>query len=148
MSLQEECAADRDHGADRESDQKQRPSVVCHVPRGFPQPGLGIKLPTSEPGSATHGLRIMDLVTVAVYNLVPEAHLAKNLLEAEDIPAFLDEDAASDMLHLTSGIKLQVAAQSAEQARAILDAAERHEFTADSAHQAEEHSKDPPADVE
>ncbi len=32
----------------------------------------------------------MDLVTVAAYDQVPEAHLAKNLLDAEGIPAFLD----------------------------------------------------------
>ena len=88
----------------------------------------------------------MDLVTVAKYDLVPEAHLAKNLLEAEGIPAFLDEEAASDMLHLTGEVKLQVAADTAEEARSILEAAKRHQLTKDTARDAEEHSNDPPAD--
>ena len=88
----------------------------------------------------------MDLVTVAAYDLVPEAYLAKNLLEAEGIPAYLDGATASDMLHLTSEVKLQVAPEHAEQARDILQAAKQHELTADSAHEAEEHSKEKPLD--
>jgi hypothetical protein len=90
----------------------------------------------------------MDLVTVAAYDNTPEAHLAKNLLDAEDIPAFLDEEAASDMLHLTSEVKLQVPAKHAEQARAILEAAKQHRFTKESAREAEEHSNDPRGDEE
>ncbi len=86
----------------------------------------------------------MDLVTVAAYDQVPEAHLAKNLLEAEGIPAFLDEETASDMLHLTSEVKLQVAAEHAGEARAILEAAKRHQLTREAAREAEEHSKEPP----
>jgi hypothetical protein len=86
----------------------------------------------------------MDIVTVAAYDLTPEAHLAKNLLEAEGIPAFIDEDAASDMLHLTGEVKLMVATENAEQARAILEEAKRHQFTKEAAREAEEHSKDPP----
>ena len=88
----------------------------------------------------------MDLVTVARYDLVPEAYLAKNLLEAEGIPAFLDEATASDMLHLTSEVKLQVATEHAQQARTILEEAKRHQFTKEAAKDAEEHSKDTPAD--
>ena len=84
----------------------------------------------------------MDLVTVAAFDLNPEAHLAKNLLEAEGIPAFLDGETTSDMLHLTSEVKLLVAAENAEQARAILEAAKAHEFTKDAAREAETHSKD------
>jgi Putative prokaryotic signal transducing protein len=79
----------------------------------------------------------MDLVTVGAFDLIHEAQLAKNLLEAEGIPAFLDEEVASDMLHLTSEVKLQVAAEYADQARAILDAAKRHELTAEAAKEAE-----------
>ena len=86
----------------------------------------------------------MDLVTVAAYDLIPEAHLAKNLLDAEGIPAFLTEEVASDMLHLTSEVKLQVAAEHAEQARAILEAAKRHQLTRESAADAEAHSNDVP----
>jgi hypothetical protein len=86
----------------------------------------------------------MDLVTVAAYDLNPEAHLAKNLLEAEGIPAFLDAEVASDVFHLTSEVKLQVAAENAEQARAILEAAKQHQFTKEAAREAEEHSQDEP----
>jgi hypothetical protein len=86
----------------------------------------------------------MDLVTVAAYDMVPEAHLAKNLLEAEGIPAFLTEEVASDMLHLTGEVKLQVAEEYAEQARAILEAAKRHELTREAAADAETHAKDAP----
>ncbi len=88
----------------------------------------------------------MDLVTIAAYDSTPEAYLAKNLLEAEGIPAFLDAETASDMLHLTGEVKLQVAAGHAEQARTILKAAKKHEFTRESAREAEVHSKDKPAD--
>jgi len=86
----------------------------------------------------------MDLVTIAAYDLIPEAHLAKNLLDAEGIPAFLTEEVASDMLHLTSEVKLQVAAEHAEDARAILEAAKRHQLTKDAAAEAEAHSKESP----
>jgi hypothetical protein len=86
---------------------------------------------------------MIDLVTVASYNLVPEAYLAKNLLEAEGIPALLDEAVTSDMLHLTGEVKLQVAAEHAKQAREILEEAKRHQFTKGAAREAEEHSKDP-----
>lgn len=88
----------------------------------------------------------MDLVTVATYNLSPEMHLAKNLLEAEGIPAFLEDETAGDMLHLTSEFKLQVPTANAEQARAILEAASEHQLAKEAAREAEEHSKDPPAD--
>jgi hypothetical protein len=87
----------------------------------------------------------MDLVTIASFSLMPEAYLAKNLLDAEGIPAFLDEAAASDMLHLTSEVKLQVAAENADQARAILESAERHDLSEESAADAEAHSKDEPS---
>ncbi|HTK73802.1 MAG TPA: DUF2007 domain-containing protein [Gemmataceae bacterium] len=70
----------------------------------------------------------MDMVTVARYDRVAEARLAKNLLDAEGIPAFLDGDAASDMLHLTSEVKLQVAEEHATEARELLQAAERHQL--------------------
>jgi hypothetical protein len=90
----------------------------------------------------------MDLVTVASFDQTPEAHLAKNLLDAEGIPAFLDAEVASDVFHLTSEVKLQVPTEHAEQARAILEAAERHQLTRDAAAEAEAHSKDIPTDAE
>jgi hypothetical protein len=71
----------------------------------------------------------MDLVTVARYDRVAEARLAKNLLEAEGIPAFLEGDAASDVFHLTSEVKLQVADEFAVDARELLEAAEQHQFS-------------------
>ncbi len=48
------------------------------------------------------------------------------------------------MLHLTSEVKLQVAAEHAGEARAILEAAKRHQLTREAAREAEEHSKEPP----
>ena len=50
----------------------------------------------------------MDLVTVASFSMQPEAQLAKNLLESEEIPAVLSEEVAGDMLHLGGEIKLMV----------------------------------------
>jgi Putative prokaryotic signal transducing protein len=79
----------------------------------------------------------MDLVTVASYTLQPEAHLAKNLLESEEIPAFLSEEIAGDMLHLNNEIKLMVASENAEKAREILAGVERHELTGEAAAEAE-----------
>jgi hypothetical protein len=93
----------------------------------------------------------MDLVTVGSYPNSAEAALAKNLLETEGIPAFVEEDATGDLFHLASPFgeaKVAVAAEHAEQARAVLDAAQRHELAKETAREAEEHSKDPPADVE
>jgi hypothetical protein len=71
----------------------------------------------------------MDLVTIASYDRVAEARLAKNLLEAEGIAAFLEGDAASDLFHLTSEVKLQVAEEHAVEARELLQAAEKHELS-------------------
>lgn len=90
----------------------------------------------------------MDLVTVAAYDLVPEAHLAKNLLEAEGIPAFLTEEVATDMLHLTGEVKLQVPAEHAAEARAVLEAAKRHELAGEAAAEAEAHAHDPTEDAD
>jgi len=92
----------------------------------------------------------MDLVTVASYDRVAEARLAKNLLEAQGIPAFLEADAASDVFHLTGEVKLQVADEFASDAREVLAAAERHQLSdetekeADAAAEAEGES---PAEV-
>ena len=91
----------------------------------------------------------MDLITVGAYPTSAQAALAKNLLEAEGIPAFLEEDATGDLFHLSAPFgeaKVSVATEHAEQARTVLDAAERHELARDSARDAEDHSKDPPAD--
>jgi hypothetical protein len=92
----------------------------------------------------------MDLVTVGAYPTAAQAALAKNLLESEGIPAFLEEDATGDLFHLSSPFgeaKVSVATEHAEQARALLAAAERHELAGDAARDAEEHAKDPPADA-
>src|SRR3954453_23697210 len=89
----------------------------------------------------------MDLVTVGAYPTAAQAALAKNLLDAEGIPAFVEEDATGDLFHLSSPFgeaKVSVAAENAEQARALLDAAQRHEPPRDAARDAEDHSKDPP----
>jgi hypothetical protein len=93
----------------------------------------------------------MDLVVVGSYPTSAEAALAKNLLETEGIPAFLEETETGDLFHLASPfgeVKLSVAQDHAEQARAILDGVRRHELTGESAAEAEAHSHDaPPADA-
>ena len=71
----------------------------------------------------------MELVRIAAYNSTPEATLAKNLLEAEGIPAKLDDATTADMFHLTSPFgeaKLMVEEQYVDRALAILRAAEQH----------------------
>jgi hypothetical protein len=76
----------------------------------------------------------MDLITVGSFPNSAEAALAKNLLDAEGIPAFVGEDATGDLFHLASPFgeaKVQVSTEYAERARAILDAAQRHEFEAE-----------------
>jgi hypothetical protein len=88
----------------------------------------------------------MEIVSLTSYSSGPEAHMAKNLLESEGIRAFLSEDITGDMLHLTNDIRLMVAETDVEKARAILEGAERHEFTAEAAAEAEEHAGDKPAD--
>src|SRR3954469_22451351 len=93
----------------------------------------------------------MDLVTVGSYPTSAEATLAKNLLEAEGIPAFVEEDATGDLFHLASPFgeaKVQVAAEHADQARAVLDSAQRHELAGETAADAETHAGDvPPPDA-
>ena len=44
----------------------------------------------------------MDLVTVGSFPTSAEAALAKNLLETEGVPSFIEEDATGDLFHLTS----------------------------------------------
>ena len=89
----------------------------------------------------------MDLVTVGAFPTSAEAQLAKNLLEAEGIPAFVEDDATADLWHLSSPFgetKVQVAPEHAEQARALLDAAQHHAFTSEAAAEAEEHANEVP----
>jgi hypothetical protein len=87
----------------------------------------------------------MDLVTVASFSLQPEAHLAKNLLESEEIPATLSEEIAGDMLHLGNEIKLMVPGEFADRARELLSEAEHHKFDRQAAEEAEDHAGDEPA---
>jgi len=88
----------------------------------------------------------MDLVTVGSYSSQPEAFLAKNLLEAEGIAAFLSEEYAGEMLHLNNEIKLTVPSDRAEQAREILAGAERHELARDAAAEGKKNAADEPAE--
>jgi hypothetical protein len=91
----------------------------------------------------------MDLVTVASFPNSAEAALAKNLLEAKGITAFVEEDATGDLFHLASPfgeVKLQVEEKDAEPARAILDSAQRHELAAETAREGKEAAGEAPAD--
>ena len=89
----------------------------------------------------------MDLVTVGSYPTSAQAALAKNLLEAEGIPAFVAEDATGDLFHLTSPFgeaKVQVAEEHAANARTILEQAERHQLADEAAADAEAFADDAP----
>jgi hypothetical protein len=87
----------------------------------------------------------MELVTVGSYPTSTEAMLAKNLLETEGVPAFIEEDMTGDLFHLAAPFgeaKLAVASEHAEQARTILASAQRHQLARESAQDAEAHAKD------
>jgi hypothetical protein len=68
----------------------------------------------------------MDVVTIATYAKPEEAHLARLRLCREDIPAFIKDEhlvqTAWTWTILAGGVKLQVAEDDAEQARALLRA--------------------------
>ncbi len=67
----------------------------------------------------------MKLVTVATFDNMPAAHIAKGRLEAEGIPCWLADEnlGQTDWLYniAVGWIKLQVEPEHAAQARAILD---------------------------
>jgi hypothetical protein len=92
----------------------------------------------------------MDLVTIGSYPTSAEATLAKNLLESEGIPSFLEDDSVGDLFHLAAPfgeVKLAVATEHAENARTVLESAKHHAFTKEAAEEAEAHSKDTPEDA-
>ena len=93
----------------------------------------------------------MDLVTVGSYPTSAEATLAKNLLDAEGIPAFLENDNTGDLFHLAAPfgeVKVAVAAENADQARSVLDSAQRHELDEETDAEAEAQPSDvPPPDA-
>ena len=72
------------------------------------------------------------LVTVATFMLAHEAHLARTLLESEDIWAFVADDhinsLAPFLIPMTGGIKLQVRGADAARAKEILDRLEDSEL--------------------
>ena len=67
----------------------------------------------------------MELTTIATFDNMPAAHIAKGRLEAEGIPSWLmDENLVqTDWLYniAVGGIKLQVEPHYAKRARTILD---------------------------
>jgi hypothetical protein len=75
-----------------------------------------------------------NLVTVATFTNSIEATLAQQCLEAEGIPAFLQDEATVNVAwHLTigvGGIKLQVNREQAEQAMLILAEASQADYSA------------------
>jgi hypothetical protein len=69
-----------------------------------------------------------NLVTVATFTTAMDAHLRKNLLEAEGIPAFLADELTGDQLSATyvhGYVKVQVPCQDTERAQKLLQARER-----------------------
>lgn len=67
----------------------------------------------------------MELTTIATFDNMPAAYIAKGRLEAEGIPCWLKDEnlGQTDWLYniAVGWIKLQVASHDAERARAILD---------------------------
>jgi len=67
----------------------------------------------------------VELTTVATFDNMPAAHIAKGRLEAEGIPCWLQDEnlVQTDWLYniAVGGIKLQVETRYAERARVILD---------------------------
>jgi hypothetical protein len=64
-----------------------------------------------------------EFVTVATFNSAMEAHLAKNLLEREGVPAILADELSGDALsggHAHGYVKLQVLPADVERARQLL----------------------------
>jgi hypothetical protein len=67
----------------------------------------------------------VELTTVATFDNMPSAHIAKGRLEAEGIPCWLQDEnlVQTDWLYniAVGGIKLQVEPRHAARARVILD---------------------------
>jgi len=86
---------------------------------------------------------VKNEVEIARYSEVPEAEVARGLLQSHGIDVFLQRDDAGGMeppLHLGEGLRLLVPAEQAQRARQILaeaqkdaaaDAARRGEKTGD-----------------
>jgi len=66
----------------------------------------------------------VELITVATFDNMPSAHIAKGRLEAEDVPCWLKDEhlGQTDWLYniAVGWIKLQVEAPNAARARTIL----------------------------
>ncbi len=71
----------------------------------------------------------MQLVTIATFDTVTEAQMAKNMLEAEGIEAFLADEhsarGAGPLIRPAASPKLQVAEDQAERATQLLEAVKK-----------------------
>jgi hypothetical protein len=72
----------------------------------------------------------MDLVTIATFDTVEEAHLAKNRLADEGVPSFVEDEAMTSLLphNPAFAVKLQVAQDWVDRARHILKEVDRDKF--------------------
>jgi hypothetical protein len=85
-------------------------------------------LPDQAPGSNVLRRRqLMQLITIATFDTVTEAHMAKNMLHTEGIEAFLaDEYAVRGRGNRPEGLpKLQVSEDQAERATQLLHAVKK-----------------------
>ncbi len=77
----------------------------------------------------------MKLLTVATFDNMPDAHIAKGRLEVEGIPCWLQDEhlGQTDWLYniAVGWIKLQVEAEQLERARDILDTDYSNDIPAD-----------------
>jgi hypothetical protein len=72
----------------------------------------------------------MNLVTIATFDSVEEAHLAKNRLADEGVPSFIEEAAMTGLLPHNAAFetKLQVAQDWVDRARHILKDVDKDKF--------------------
>ena len=92
----------------------------------------GLAAEVKEPGSETPGPEWRKPVTVRVFRDLPEAQLARTILESANMPCFLADENTVRMdwfySNAIGGIKLWVNEEDAEAATALLDAEIPSEF--------------------
>lgn len=102
--------------------------------------------PPKAPVVDTEEFSSDELVTIQTYSLPHQAHIEKNFLESEGIPAFIIGEHLSTahiaLSYASGGVKLQVPSSVAEQALELLSEFDHGEFDLDDAEE-EESANDP-----
>jgi len=100
-------------------------SVAEQIVRNAPCPVITVKAPQEQPQSespATKAQNPMNLTTVASFDDVEEAELAKNALAAEGVPAYVNGEASAALWPHNQAFPLKIQAPDlhADHARRIL----------------------------